>query len=81
MWPISKPLSTLSGCAVTLYQLHSCLPETMPRLGVLTAGEDQWAGVLVHGEVVQLQLAFGIDGQPVEEPHTTLGVATIQPEP
>lgn len=26
--------------------------------GVLTAGEDEWAGVLVHWKVVQLQLAF-----------------------
>ncbi|MBZ3888785.1 Gamma-aminobutyric acid receptor subunit beta-3 [Sciurus carolinensis] len=41
---------------------------------VLTAGEDQRAGMLIHGEVVQLQLAFCIDGEPVEEPSITLGV-------
>lgn len=30
----------------------------------LTAGEDQRTGVLVHGKVVQLQLALGVYGQP-----------------
>lgn len=43
-----------------------------PRL-VLTAGEDQRAGVLVHGEVVQLQLALGIDGEPAGEPQSLRG--------
>ena len=30
----------------------------------LTAGEDEWAGMGIHGKVVQLKLAFGIDGEP-----------------
>lgn len=40
------------------------------RAVVLTAGEDQRAGVLVHGEVVQLQLALCINGEPAEEPRS-----------
>lgn len=35
--------------------------------GELTAGEDERAGVLVHGEVVELQLALGVDGEPAGE--------------
>lgn len=34
------------------------------RPWVLTAGESQGAGVRVHGEVVQLQLALCVDGEP-----------------
>lgn len=47
-------------------------------MSVLTAGEDQRAGVLVHGEVVQLQLAFCIYGEPVGEPSVTLVVSQEQ---
>ena len=34
------------------------------RAVLLTAGEDQRAGVLVHGEVMQLQLALCVNGEP-----------------
>lgn len=33
---------------------------------VLTAGEDEWTGVLVHWEVVKLQLALSVYCQPVK---------------
>lgn len=31
---------------------------------IVTAGEDERTGVFVHGEVVELQLAFCVDGHP-----------------
>lgn len=32
----------------------------MQAESVLTAGEDEWTGVLVHWEVVKLQLALSV---------------------
>lgn len=34
---------------------------------ILTAGEDEGTGVFVHREIMELQLAFGVDGHPGEE--------------
>ena len=45
--------------------------EARCRPSVLTAGEDEWARVLVHGEVVQLQLTLCVDRQPAAEQDTT----------
>lgn len=33
---------------------------------IVTAGEDERTGVFVHGEVMELQLAFCVDGHPEE---------------
>lgn len=50
-----------------------------PTQVVLTTGESQRAGVLVHGEVVQLQLALCIDGEPAGEPRSLSGSASQNP--
>lgn len=64
--------------------LETPIGETFPDTAftcksVLTAGEYQRAGVLIHGEVVQLQLALGIYGEPVGEPSVTLVVSQAHP--
>lgn len=35
-------------------------------LPIFTAGEDERTGVFVHGEIMELQLAFCVDGHPGE---------------
>lgn len=35
-------------------------------LPILTAGEDERTGVFVHWEIMELQLAFCVDGHPGE---------------
>lgn len=37
---------------------------------ILTAGEDQRTGVFVHGEIMELQLALGVDGHPARRTET-----------
>lgn len=54
------------------------LTERSRPASVLTAGEDQRAGVRVHGEVVQLKPAFRVDGEPVGEPSVTRVVSQEQ---
>lgn len=48
-----------------------CSPALQPLLaevlGVLTAPKFQGAGVHVHGEVLQVHGALGVDGQPVDK--------------
>lgn len=43
------------------------LPTQMQIPCVLTAREGQGAGMSIHGEVVQLQLALCIDSEPMKE--------------
>lgn len=57
---------------------HSFTQCSHPDL-VLTARKNQRAGVLIHREVVQLQLALCIYGEPVREPRVTPEVS--QPPP
>lgn len=49
---INKGHMLLSACV--------CVP-------IFTAGEDEGTGVFVHREIMELQLAFGVDGHPGEE--------------
>lgn len=42
---------------------------------VLTAGEGQGAGMRIHGEVMQLQLAFCIDGEPMKKTSISSSIA------
>lgn len=45
----------------------------------LTAGEDERAGVLVHGEVVELELTLSIDGQPVKHSEPVTDFERLKP--
>lgn len=65
-------------CHKSIDDRHSFTQHLYPKL-VLTAGENQRAGVFIHGEVVQLQLAFCIYSEPAGEPRVTLEVSQEQP--
>lgn len=39
-------------------------------LPIFTAGEDERTGVLVHWEIMELQLALGVDGHPGRDRNT-----------
>lgn len=43
-------------------------------LPILTAGEDERTGVFVHWEIMELQLAFCVDGHPGEGEKCTTAV-------
>lgn len=44
-------------------RVHVCVYVCM-RLPIFTAGEDKRTGVFVHWEIMELQLAFCVDGHP-----------------
>lgn len=65
-------------CHKSTEDRHSFTQYLYPKL-VLTAGENQWAGMLIHREVVQLQLALCIYGEPAGEPRITPEVNQEKP--
>lgn len=63
-----------------LYKIWHEWVTLLPGRTILTAREDQGTGVLIHREVVKLQLALCIDGQPTarvrERPWVSIAVVS-----
>lgn len=82
-WPKTQLLLVFFGCVINDTVTNNAADRRKPDPGqpvpapelptqgqtpsILTAREGQGAGVRIHGEVVQLQLALCIDGEPVKE--------------